>query len=120
MVYLIFYLYSCKFKRLFSYRSKDTIPDMELHVKLGIPKERGLYQCGKNDLFAVVIAFRYLLSKQEFLEFKRVLTAQVDNFLKSTTRIFQKKNCSVQWVSLQIGRRSAFIEFDYVRRQTPP
>ena len=24
------------------------------------------------------------------------------------------------WVSLQIGRRSAFIEFDYVRRQTPP
>ena len=91
IVYLIFYLYSCKFKRLFSYRSKDTIPDMELHVKLGIPKERGLYQCGKNDLFAVVIAFRYLLSKQEFLEFKRGLTAQVDNFLKSTTHISEEE-----------------------------
>lgn len=37
--------------------SKDTIPDMELHVKLGIPKERGLYQCGKNDLFAVCNRF---------------------------------------------------------------
>ena len=26
----------------------------------------------------------------------------------------------MQWVSLQIGRKSAFIEFNYVRRQTPP
>lgn len=74
-------------ERLFSYRSKESISDMELHAKLGIPKERGLYQCGKNDLFAVVIAFRYLLPKREFLKFKRVLTAQIDNFLKSTTHI---------------------------------
>lgn len=48
MVYLIFYFYSCKFKRLFSYRSKGTIPDVELHAKLGIPKERGLYQYGQK------------------------------------------------------------------------
>ena len=34
-------------ERLFSYRSKDAIPDMALHSKLGIPKERSLYQCGK-------------------------------------------------------------------------
>lgn len=74
-------------ERLFSYRSKDAIPDMGLHAKLGIPKERSLYQCGKNDLFAVVIAFRYLLPKQEFLEFKRALTIQIDSFLKSTTHI---------------------------------
>lgn len=78
-------------ERLFSYRSKDAIPDMELHVKLGIPKERCLYQCGKNDLFAVVIAFRYLLPKQEFLEFKRTLTIQIDNFLKSTTHISEEE-----------------------------
>ena len=50
-----------------------------------------LYQYGKNDLFAVVIAFRYLLPKQEFLEFKRVLTAQLDNFLKSTTHISEEE-----------------------------
>lgn len=78
-------------ERLFSYRSKDAIPDMELHAKLGIPKGRGLYQCGKNDLFAVVIAFRYLLPKQEFLVFKRVLTTQIDNFLKSTTHISEEE-----------------------------
>ena len=69
-------------ERLFSYRSKDAIPDMELHSKLGISKECSLYQCGKSDLFAVVIAFRYLLPKQEFLEFKRALTIQIDSFLK--------------------------------------
>lgn len=78
-------------ERLFSYRSKDAIPDMELHAKLGIPKGRGLYQCGKNDLFAVVIAFRYLLPKQEFLVFKRALTTQIDNFLKSTTHISEEE-----------------------------
>lgn len=78
-------------ERLFSYRSKDEIPDMELHAKLGIPKGRGLYQCGKNDLFAVVIAFRYLLPKQEFLVFKRALTTQIDNFLKSTTHISEEE-----------------------------
>ena len=64
---------------------------MELHVKLGIPKERGLYQCGKNDLFAVVIAFRYLLSKQEFLEFKRVLTGGNENYHKECIDALNKK-----------------------------
>lgn len=78
-------------ERLFSYRSKDAIPDMELHSKLGISKECSLYQCGKSDLFAVVIAFRYLLPKQEFLEFKRALTIQIDSFLKSTTHISEEE-----------------------------
>ncbi len=78
-------------ERLFSYRSKDAIPDMGLHAKLGISKERSLYQCGKSDLFAVVIAFRYLLPKQEFLEFKRALTIQIDSFLKSTTHISEEE-----------------------------
>ena len=78
-------------ERLFSYRSKDAIPDMELHSKLSISKERSLYQCGKSDLFAVVIAFRYLLPKQEFLEFKRALTKQIDRFLKSTPHISEEE-----------------------------
>lgn len=78
-------------ERLFSYRAKDAIPDMELHSKLGISKECSLYQCGKSDLFAVVIAFRYLLPKQEFLEFKRALTIQIDSFLKSTTHISEEE-----------------------------
>lgn len=74
-------------ERLFSYRSKDAIPDTVLHAKLAIPKERSLYQYGKNDLFAVVIAFRYLLPREEFLAFKRVLTSQIDKFLSSTSHV---------------------------------
>lgn len=96
-------------ERLFSYRSKDEIPDMELHAKLGIPKGRGLYQCGKNDLFAVVIAFRYLLPKQEFLVFKRALTTQIDNFLKSTTHISEEEllhamGFPVNWKKISLYR----------------
>ena len=96
-------------ERLFSYRSKDAIPDMELHAKLGIPKGRGLYQCGKNDLFAVVIAFRYLLPKQEFLVFKRALTTRIDNFLKSTTHISEEEllhamGFPVNWKKISLYR----------------
>lgn len=78
-------------ERLFSYRSKDAIPDTVLHAKLAIPKERSLYQYGKNDLFAVVIAFRYLLPKEEFLAFKRVLTSQIDKFLSSTSHVSEEE-----------------------------
>ena len=78
-------------ERLFSYRSKDAIPDTALHAKLAIPKERSLYQYGKNDLFAVVIAFRYLLPKEEFLVFKRALTSQIDKFLSSTSHVSEEE-----------------------------
>lgn len=78
-------------ERLFSYRSKDAIPDTVLHAKLKITKEQSLYQHGKNDLFAVVIAFRYLLPKEEFLVFKRALAAEIDKFLNSTSHVSEEE-----------------------------
>lgn len=78
-------------ERLFSYRSKDAIPDMLLHSKLQIPKISGQYQCGKNDLFAVVIAFRYLLPKEEFLEFKRTLDLKIARFLSKTDHVSEEE-----------------------------
>ena len=78
-------------ERLFSYRSKDAIPDTVLHAKLKITKEQSLYQHGKNDLFAVVIAFRYLLPKEEFLVFKRALAAEIDGFLNSTSHVSEEE-----------------------------
>ena len=60
-------------ERLFSYRTKDSIPDTDLHRKLCIPKMGSTYALGKCDLFAVVIAFRYLLSPDEFRIFKSAL-----------------------------------------------
>ena len=53
-------------ERLFSYQTRNDIPDTDLHVKLGIPKNGTQYALGKRDLFAVVIAFRYLLSNEDF------------------------------------------------------
>lgn len=65
-------------ERLFTYRTIDNISDLPLHSKLSIPKNGIQYLNGKNDLFAVVIAFRYLLPAKDFLTFKRCLIRLID------------------------------------------
>lgn len=60
-------------ERLFSYNDLHDIPDTELHQKLGIKMKGSQYICGKYDLFAVVITYRYLLPKEDFKVFKRSL-----------------------------------------------
>lgn len=74
-------------ERLFSYRCRDAIPDTKLHQKLNIPKKGDTYECGKTDLFAVVIAFRYLLPREEFILFKKKLTAQINVISNSANHI---------------------------------
>ncbi len=66
-------------ERLFTYRTIDNISDLPLHDKLSIPKNGIQYMNGKNDLFAVVIAFRYLLPTKDFLIFKKRLIQLIDN-----------------------------------------
>jgi len=73
--------------RLFSYMTKDDIPDTVLHSKLKIAKKGAQYVYGKRDLFSVVIAFRYLLQKKEFYAFKRVLGKIIDGFIAQTTHV---------------------------------
>ena len=65
-------------ERLFTYRTVDAIADTPLHKKLSLPQSGNQYEKGKQDLFAVVIAFRYLLSGKDFLEFKRKLIKEID------------------------------------------
>lgn len=74
-------------ERLFSYRTRNDIPDTSLHQKMTIRKRGTVYVYGKCDLFSVVIAFRYMLPKDDFLEFKRNLGKIIDNFCTETTRI---------------------------------
>ena len=45
------------------------------------------YAYGKNDLFAVVIAFRYLLPKKDFNAFKRKLLLLIKRANKSIEHI---------------------------------
>ena len=73
--------------RLFSYTTKDDIPDTTLHAKLGIARKGAQYVCGKKDLFSVVIAFRYLLQKDEFTAFKSALGRTIDRFVTKTTHV---------------------------------
>ncbi len=58
---------------------------MRLHQKLDLPKNGQEYLCGKHDLFAVVIAMRYLLSDDWFLELKKELIRTIDQYLKKTS-----------------------------------
>ena len=55
-----------------------------------IPKSGNQYLCGKHDLFAVVISFRYLLNKEDFTIFKRKLNYLIKLFARQTTT--NKKN----------------------------
>ncbi len=56
-------------ERLFTYRTADSIPDLPIHRKLKIAQKGSQYVNGKNDLFSVVIALRYMLNDQWYKEF---------------------------------------------------
>lgn len=71
-------------ERLFSFRCRVDIPDTRLHSKLNIPKKGAQHLQGKNDLFAIVIAFRYLLSKEEFLAFKTQLSGLISSVIQDS------------------------------------
>lgn len=74
-------------ERLFTYRTMDNISDLPLHKKLSIPMSGIQYQYGKKDLFAVVIAFRYLIPAKDFLAFKKKLSRLIDNASTSLTHM---------------------------------
>lgn len=74
-------------ERLFTNKVYSEIPNTVLHQKLDISQTGSQYVCGKRDLFCVVIAFRYLLPKRDFLVFKRQLVIQIEKYLKGSQRI---------------------------------
>jgi len=69
-------------ERLYSFHIKEAIPDTIIHQKMRITQKRGQYSCGKNDLFAVVIALKYLIGDGEFRVFKRKLQTMISGVLK--------------------------------------
>lgn len=78
-------------ERLFFFQCRDSIPNTRIHQKLGIPQKNATYQYGKNDLFSVVIAFRYLLPNDEFLVFKKNLSVLISKLLDSTEHISENE-----------------------------
>lgn len=74
-------------ERLYSFRTQLDFPDTRLHTKLNIRKKGNQFLYGKRDLFGLVIAFRYLLPSQSFLEFKYLLVKAIRNYSKQSNKI---------------------------------
>ena len=53
---------------LYDYRTQKKIPDSVYHEKLEIPTFDGEYLYGKNDLYAVILILKKMLSQAEFRE----------------------------------------------------
>ena len=63
---------------LYDYRTQRPIPDTTLHSNLNIPKQDGEYIYGKDDLFALMIILKRMLSKDEFKLLINELNYEID------------------------------------------
>ena len=63
---------------LYDHRTQRSIPNNEIHKKLNIEKIEEQYKYGKNDLFALIIIFKYMLREEEFREMIREMSYEID------------------------------------------
>lgn len=63
---------------LYDHRTQRMIPDSKYHQLLGIEKTDDEYIFGKNDLFAIVIILKQMLTEEEFREFAYELGYEID------------------------------------------
>ena len=54
---------------VFEHRTQKIIPDTKYHMELNIPTTDEEYIYGKNDMFAVVIMLKYMLTESDFTDF---------------------------------------------------
>lgn len=75
-------------ERLYDYTyRKGTIGNTYVHTALNISKAKGQFVKGKNDLFAVVIVLKYLLSQENFTDFIAELDLVINELLSDTKMI---------------------------------
>ena len=63
---------------LYDHRTQREIPDNKYHYMLNIEKKDDHYIYGKNDLFAVVIMLKQLLTDKEFSDFISEIGYEID------------------------------------------
>ena len=63
---------------LYDHRTQKVIPDTKYHHRLDIEMTDNEYNYGKNDLFAVVIIMKQMLSKEEFREFLGEVSYEIE------------------------------------------
>ena len=63
---------------LYDHRTQRSIPDNSVHKALKIEQQENEYIYGKNDLFALIIIFKYMLTQDEFREMIREMSYEID------------------------------------------
>lgn len=76
---------------LYDHRTQKEIPDSKYHYELNIDMTDGEYVYGKDDLFAVVIIMKQLLTDIEFREFINEIGYEID-ILEGKTNILPINN----------------------------
>lgn len=90
---------------LYSFQINEAISDMPLHKELKLPQKNGQYSIGKKDLFAVVIALRYLIDTKDFKQFKKELNQLILSAFKNCPHLtpqvlFSKMGFPANWKNL--------------------
>lgn len=94
-------------ERLFDYKyNKGCINDMPAHDALGIPKVKGQYQKGKSDLFAGLIALKYLLTQEKHAVLMDEIAAAIETLLEKTNQVqreqlYKAMGFPLNWIQLK-------------------
>ena len=76
---------------LYDHKTQKMVPDCIIHEKLKVPKKDDRYIYGKDDLFAVIIIFKQMLTDNEFRELINEIGYEID-VLEAKTEILPIKN----------------------------
>ena len=68
---------------VYEHRTQVSIPDTKYHSDLNISKIDGEYKYGKNDIFAIVIIFKVMLSNTKFSDFMGEVNRAIKVFDKN-------------------------------------
>lgn len=94
-------------ERLFDYKyRKGTIDNTYIHRALNIHKKKEQYRKGKNDVFAVVIVLKYLLSTEDFSSFAVELEKTINQLFQDTkmiqeTQLYKYMGFPENWLKIK-------------------
>ena len=63
---------------VYDHRTQKEIPDTRYHMELDVPTTNDEYVYGKDDIFAVVIMLKYMLTESDFTDFVNEVSYDLD------------------------------------------
>lgn len=76
---------------LYEHRTQREIPNTIYHKNLNIEKIDGMYKYGKNDIFALIIILKIMLTKRKFKEMMEQIVNQITIFNNNVKTISDEK-----------------------------